>query len=305
MVLLITNSNKKTMKLNKSIFITLLVFPLALLAQENKDVATPPTERKLERAAFESTALIDNQTNVLNTKGTIELTMNHRFGSVKGTNDMIGIWAPANIRLGVTYGLTDCITVGFGTTKDNRLQDFNLKGALLRQTRDNHMPVSVTYYGNAAMSASLRSTFETTTYKGEVIPYRFSSRLSFFNQLIIERRFNSNVSFQIAPSWSHVNFVESPVKNDLLAVAVGGRVKINPSTSVLVDYSQPLNTFQGRYPLPGVGLGVEFSTGSHAFQLFVTNYKSIVQQQNYMFNQNDFFRSDYMIGFNITRLWHM
>ena len=293
------------MKLNKSIFITLLVFPLALLAQENKDVATPPTERKLERAAFESTALIDNQTNVLNTKGTIELTMNHRFGSVKGTNDMIGIWAPANIRLGVTYGLTDCITLGFGTTKDNRLQDFNLKGALLRQTRDNHMPVSVTYYGNAAMSASLRSTFETTTYKGEVIPYRFSSRLSFFNQLIIARRFNSNVSFQIAPSWSHVNFVESPVKNDLLAVAVGGRVKINPSTSVLVDYSQPLNTFQGRYPLPGVGLGVEFSTGSHAFQLFVTNYKSIVQQQNYMFNQNDFFRSDYMIGFNITRLWHM
>jgi hypothetical protein len=305
MALLITNSNKKTMKLNKSIFITLLVFPLALLAQENKDVATPPTERKLERAAFESTALIDNQTNVLNTKGTIELTMNHRFGSVKGTNDMIGIWAPANIRLGVTYGLTDCITIGFGTTKDNRLQDFNLKGALLRQTRDNAMPVSVTYYGNAAMSASLRSTFETTTYKGEVIPYRFSSRLSFFNQLIIARRFNSNVSFQIAPSWSHVNFVESPVKNDLLAVAVGGRVKINPSTSVLVDYSQPLNTFQGRYPLPGVGLGVEFSTGSHAFQLFVTNYKSIVQQQNYMFNQNDFFRSDYMIGFNITRLWHM
>ena len=293
------------MKLNKSIFITLLVFPLALLAQENKDVATPPTERKLERAAFESTALIDNQTNVLNTKGTIELTMNHRFGSVKGTNDMIGIWAPANIRLGVTYGLTDCITVGFGTTKDNRLQDFNLKGALLRQTRDNHMPVSVTYYGNAAMSASLRETFETTTYKGEVIPYRFSSRLSFFNQLIIARRFNSNVSFQIAPSWSHVNFVENPVKNDLFAVAVGGRVKINPSTAVLVDYSQPLNTFQGRYPLPGVGLGVEFSTGSHAFQLFVTNYKSIVQQQNYMFNQNDFFRSDYMIGFNITRLWHM
>ena len=293
------------MKLNKSIFITLLVFPLALLAQDNKDVATPPTERKLERAAFESTALIDNQTNVLNTKGTIELTMNHRFGSVKGTNDMIGIWAPANIRLGVTYGLTDCITLGFGTTKDSRLQDFNLKGALLRQTRDNHMPVSVTYYGNAAMSASLRETFETTTYKGEVIPYRFSSRLSFFNQLIIARRFNSNVSFQIAPSWSHVNFVESPVKNDLLAVAVGGRVKINPSTAVLVDYSQPLNTFQGRYPLPGVGLGVEFSTGSHAFQLFVTNYKSIVQQQNYMFNQNDFFRSDYMIGFNITRLWHM
>ena len=305
MALLITNSNKKTMKLNKSIFIALLVFPLTLLAQEETAITTPSTKAKLERAAFESTALIDNQSNVLNTKGTIELTMNHRFGTVKGTNDMIGIWAPANIRLGLTYGLTDCITIGFGTTKDSRLQDFNLKGALLRQTRDNHIPVSVTYYGNAAMSASPRETFEIITYKGEVIPYRFSSRFSFFNQIIIAKRFSSNVSFQIAPSWSHVNLVEAPIKNDMIAVAVGGRVKINPTTSVLVDYSQPLNTFQGRYPLPGIGLGVEFSTGSHAFQLFITNYKSIVQQQNYMFNQNDFFRSEYMIGFNITRLWHM
>ena len=294
------------MKLNKSIFIALLVFPLALLAQENKDVATPTTERKLARAAFESTALIDNQTNVLNTKGTIELTMNHRFGSVKGKNDMIGIWAPANIRLGLTYGLTDCITLGYGTTKDNRLQDFDLKGALLKQTRDNHMPVSVTYYGNAAMSASLRSTFETTTFKGEVIPYRFSSRLSFFNQLIIARRFNSNVSFQIAPSWSHYNFVERPIKNDMFAVAFGGRVKISDTAAILLDYSQPISKFDSNStPKPGVGLGIEFSTGSHAFQLFITNSRGIVQQQNTMFNQNEFFNGEFAIGFNITRLWHM
>lgn len=293
------------MKLNKSILIALFVFPLTLLAQEKKDSIAPSKKAKLERAAFESTALIENQTNILNTKGTVELTMNHRFGSVKGTNDMIGIWAPANIRLAVTYGITDNITVGYGTTKDNRLQDFDLKVALLRQTRDNSMPVSISYFGNAAMNASPKGTFIKTTPKNETIPYHFSSRLSFFNQLIIAKRFTSNFSLQIAPSWSHFNDVDKPVKNDLIAVALGGRMKITPSTSVLVDYNQPLNTFQGRDPLPGIAFGVEFSTGSHAFQLFVTNYKSIIQQQNTMFNQNDFFRSDYMIGFNITRLWHM
>ena len=44
-----------------------------------------------------------------------------------------------------------------------------------------------------------------------------------------------------------------------------------------------------------------FSTSAHAFQLFATNYNGIVSQKNYMFNQNDFFNGDILIGFNITR----
>lgn len=272
----------------------MFALPLMLLAQEQKDTIVP-SKSKLERAAFESTSIIDNQTNVLYNKGTLEMVMNHRFGLVNGTNDMIGIWAPANIRIALTYAITDRITVGYGTTKDSRLQDFNLKGGVLRQTRDDNMPVSVTYYGNATMDARPKDNF-----------LHSSDRWSFFNQIIIARRFNSNISFQIAPSFSHFNFVENPIKNDMIAVEVGGRVKVTPSTSILVDYSQPISTFGGNStPKPGLGLGVEFSTGSHAFQIFITNSKGIVQQQNTMFNQNDFFKGEFLIGFNITRLWHL
>jgi hypothetical protein len=282
------------MRLYKSILIAVFVLPFAIFAQENNDSIAPSTTKKLERVAFESTTLIDNQTNVVFNKGTLEMVMNHRFGLVNGTNDMIGIWAPANIRIGFNYSITDRITVGYGTTKDSRLQDFNLKGAIFRQTRDNAIPFSVTYYGNAAVDLRPKSTFIHST-----------DRWSFFNQIIIAKRFNSNVSFQIAPSFSHYNYVENPVKSNMLAVAVGGRVKINPSTSILVDSSLPLTSFGTANPKPGLGLGIEFSTGSHAFQLFITNYKGIVPQTNYMFNQNDFFKGEFLIGFNITRLWHM
>lgn len=281
------------MKINKSIFIAVFVLPLMLLAQENNDTIAP-SKPKLERAAFESTSLIDNQTNVLYSKGTLEMVMNHRFGLTNGTNDMIGIWAPANIRIAFNYGITDRITVGYGTTKDSRLQDFNLKVGLLRQTRDNSMPVSVTYYGNATMDARPKDNF-----------IHSSDRWSFFNELIIAKRFSSNVSFQVAPSFSHHNYVENPIKNDMFAVEVGGRVKISPTTAILVDSNLPISTFGNATPKAGFGLGVEFSTGSHAFQLFITNYKGIVQQENNMFNQNDFFNGEFMIGFNITRLWHM
>ena len=34
------------------------------------------------------------------------------------------------------------------------------------------------------------------------------------------------------------------------------------------------------------------------------NYKAIVPQRNIMFNQNNMFEGDFMIGFNITRLWN-
>ena len=296
MVPLITNFNTKIMKINKSILTAVLVFPLMLLAQEKNDTIVAP-KVKLERAAFESASLIESQTNVLYTKGTLEMVMNHRFGLVNsgpGANDMIGIWAPANIRIGVNYSITDYITVGLGTTKDNRLQDLNYKFGLLRQTRSNKMPVSVSYYGNVACDARPTSLF-----------LNFSDRFSFYNQLIIARRFNANFSFQVAPSFSHINYVESPIKNDIFAVEMGGRVKINPTTSVLVDYNLPITTYEGNITKPGMAIGVEFSTGSHAFQIFITNYKSIIPQENVFLNQNNFLNGKFMIGFNITRLWHM
>ncbi|MFO7718851.1 MAG: DUF5777 family beta-barrel protein [Gillisia sp.] len=276
------------------ILLVLLMFPLIANAQEEEENDTAAkSEVKLERAAFESTALIDNQTNVLNNKGTLEMVMNHRFDLVNTPNSLIGIYGAANIRIAFSYAIHDRVTVGFGTTKDNVMQDFNLKGAILRQTRENEMPVSVSYYGNFTIDARKKENFQYT-----------EDRYSFFNQLIITRRFSPNVSFMVAPSISHYNVVPSTMKNDMIAVTVGGRAKISPQTSIIAEYSQPITSFENT-PEPGVSLGVEFSTGSHAFQIFVTNYKGIVQQKNFMYNQNNFFDGDFMIGFNITRLWHL
>lgn len=283
------------MKRYKSILAVAFIFPLMIFSQEDAE-ATEEPEVKLERAAFESTALIESQTNVLNTKGTLEMTMNHRFDLVDSDNSLLGLYGAANIRIALSYAIHDRITVGFGTTKDNRLQDFNLKGAILRQTRGNEMPISVSYYGNFTIDAR---------QKNQGLFYNTEDRYSFFNQLIISKRFTRNISFMVAPSVSHYNVVENTMKNDMFAIAFGGRAKISPQTSIIAEYNQPITTFDVGTPEPGVSLGVEFSTGSHAFQVFVTNYKGIVAQKNNMFNQNNFFDGDFMIGFNITRLWHL
>jgi hypothetical protein len=109
---------------------------------------------------------------------------------------------------------------------------------------------------------------------------------------------------QVAPSISHYNLAEAGMKNDVFGVALGGRYKVSPQTSILVDYSHPFTNYEdGFNPEPGLSLGVEFSTSGHAFQILVSNYNGIVPQKNYSFNQNDFFSGDILIGFNITRVY--
>lgn len=89
----------------------------------------------------------------------------------------------------------------------------------------------------------------------------------------------------------------------MAAIAVGGKVTIFPDLAILVESSTPLMKFEKETPKPGFGAGLEYGTVGHAFQLFISNSKGIINQQNYMYNQNDFFNGEFMIGFNITRSW--
>lgn len=279
------------MKNLKITAIALFILPLLGLAQEKvKD----SVDNQPERAAFANVTLVETQTNVLNPKNTLGIYFQHRFGILNSNkNDMAGFWGAANIRIAFDYALTDRLTVGYGTTKFDRLQDFNLKYGLLTQTRSNSMPISVTYYGNLTLDARSKEYFTASR-----------ERYSYINQLIIAKRFSQNFSLLVAPSLSHYNLVEQNMENNVFSVAMGGRLKISPQTSIIVDYSQPLTKYDNTNPLPGISLGAEIATSSHVFQLFMTNYNGLSPQKNYMFNQNDFFNGDFMVGFNITRKYN-
>ncbi len=283
------------MKIYKILLFALLVLPLSVFSQEQ--VNDTIVKEKPERPAFESSFLIDNPTNVLFSKNTLEVIMSHRFGELNDDkNNLAGFYGAANIRIGLTYGIHERLTIGFGTTKNKNYQDFNWKAAVLRQTRSNKMPVSVSYYGNFAIDA--RS-------KNQDLFRNTDDRFSFFNQLIIARRFSPELSLQIAPSISHFNTVKTTMRNDMVAISFGGRYKISPQTSVLVDYSQPLTEMREDNPHPGISFGVEFGTSAHTFSIFATNYWGIVPQDNYMFNNKatglEGDSAQYLIGFNITR----
>ena len=286
------------MKNYKILLFTFLIIPLFSFSQ---DTAKDSIVDKPERPAFESSSIIDNQTNVLFNKNTLEVMMQHRFGLIDEPNSLAGIYgANSNIRIGLAYSILDWVTVGYGITKKNRLSDFNLKIGIIEQTRSGRIPLSVTYYGNIAIDG--RSGEDND---GLFITKQ--DRYSYFHQLIIAKRFNSKLSLQIAPSLSHYNTVDFGYENDRISIAFGGRYKISSQTSLLFDYSMPITKLDingqesASFDRSGLSIGTEFSTSAHAFQIFITNWNGILPQRNYMKNTNAFGTKGILIGFNITR----
>ena len=295
-------------------FVMLMIVPTQVQAQDEPavaDEATPEVtnENLPTKYTFEGGNLIEAQTVMVLPKKTIELMIQHRFGNVNSYGfDMMGLYAPSNIRIGVNYGLFKNAQIGAGSTKVGQLVDLNYKYSLLRQTETNSMPLSVTYQGNTELD--IRSEKSLFGYE-----YNFNHRFSFYNQLIIGRKFSKAISFQVSANHAYYNQIDTlgngGLKHQNFGIGFAGRVKFSSQGSVVFEYAIPLTT--PKYSdeaqhkkvevKPNASIGFEFSTGGHVIQFFVSTYNRISPQANLTYSTNDFTKQDILIGFNLTRNW--
>lgn len=270
------------------------VFGTVLFGQADSTKSAPV------RFTFGTGILIENQTIASPYKGGLELEIHHRFSQIETYHDLFGIYGAANTRLGLNYGITDRLMVGIGTTKDSKLQDLQWKYAILQQTEDNSMPVSVTYYGNMVADLQKKDAF------GPEENFRNIHRLSYFTQLIIARKLSEKISLQVAPSAAYFNSVPrysdtTGYKNLNFGLSVGGRANLFGGHSLIVEYDQLLTPQElTENSKPNLAFGWEIGTATHTFQVFATNYTRIINQHNLVYNTNNFAKGDYLIGFNIT-----
>lgn len=270
-----------------------------------------PSKVKPVKNTFEGIWIIDNQTVMVPIKGTFEMDIMHRFGTLKnGYSDFWGFFAPSNIRMGFEYVPINNLMIGASITKTNMSWEGYAKYAIIKQTKGKY-PVSVSYFGDVAYDT--RKDEDKSIFK-----YR-SQRLSFFNQLLIARKVTDKLSIQVGPSVSHQNSVNGyytkndstgkeiykEMQHDHFAVAISARYKLKEAMAIIVNYDQPITKHNTNNPAPNISFGIELTTSSHAFQIFLGNYGAITPQRNNYFNKNDpHYISQYLIGFNITRLWN-
>lgn len=321
-----SNKELKTIKLsrmkkcNRNISKTITVAFLAMtlivmssncvLAQDSAvaEVPAPAAPKKVfVKNTFDGNFLIDNQSVMVPIKGTFEFAINHRFGTTDhGFKDLFGMFASANMRLGFSYVPVKDLQFSFGANNYNMFLDWSAKYALLKQTKDNAMPVSVTLYANACMDPRK---------KNASLPIvTFSDRWIYFTQVLVARKFTTKFSAQVGISLSHDNNVDGyydesnkilpKMKNDHLAFEAGLRYKISSKTSVIINYDQPLTQHPMENPHPNISVGLDMKSSGHDFQVFLGNYGYTIPQLNNYFNQNDYTKGQFVIGFNITRLWN-
>jgi len=285
--------------------------------QDSATVATTaPAANKPVKHTFENQVVLNNQTVECLAKKSLEFTIQHRFGLIESEEDLWGLYASSNIRLGLSYGITDKLSLGLGATKFKHQYDLQWKYLILEQTKPKGMPVSVAYFGDLSYSGQDQENF--LNQEGE---YKSSNRYTYFHELMVARKINSRLSIQAAGTYSYMNLIDSTqgmTDHGYMGLSFVGRYQFTPQSSVIVDFDLPLTTWDvvtetstgstttvntKPYPIYNLGIGYEVATSAHTFQIFVCSPNSIINQENRVYNQHDFFEGDVLFGFNITRNW--
>ncbi len=260
------------------------LFTAATFAQDDDKPIRPP---------FETTMLIDNQTTLNAYQGVLTMEIQHRFSQISSISDLFGIYGTANTRMALSYGITDNLMVGFGTTRSYKLQDLEWKYSMLTQTQSGRIPVSVSYAGNMVLDARNAESF------GDPEFYKAIHRMSYMNQVIVSRKFGMNVSAQVAPTFIWMNAVEEGYNNINFSVNIGVRAMVLGFHSIILEYEQPVTQAEADV-YPNLALGVEIGTSTHSFRVFAANYNALVKNYNVVYNPNNPFDLDYQFGFNIS-----
>jgi len=256
--------------------------------------------------AFETLILVDGQTTANPYKGQMVLMIQHRFSEIQEIADLFGIYGSANTRIGISYGITDKIMLGFGTTRSYMLQDLEWKYSILTQT--SKMPISLSYHGNVVLDARDAKYFGTeedfiasdpSRYERTHFAFPFVARLSFLNQIIVSSRIGDRVSLQVAPTLVYLNAVPEGYNNVNAAINFGGRFQVLGFHAIILEYDQPLISAEEDV-YPNLAFGVEIGTSTHSFRVFASTYDNIVRNYSIPYNGNNPWDGDFRFGFNIT-----
>ena len=246
-------------------------------------------------AIFKGARLINGHTIVTRKTGELEFVISHRFGRINtGIDEFFGLDG-ANVRFSLEYGITDNLTAGIGRNSFEKVYDGFLKYGLLKQsTGEKNMPISLTAFSSMAIRTLKDPDFTEDD---------FNSKVSYTHQVLIARKFNDKFSFQLAPTYVHRNKVLENQENDIIALGIGGRMKLNTRVSLNAEYYYRLTEELDASYKDSLGVGVEIETGGHVFHLNFTNSRSMVERGFITETDGNFFKGDIHFGFNISRVF--
>ena len=167
---------KRKFKIGSIIAISMVCQFLGFTSSMAQDQTALPAEPV--KNTFENGSVINNETVEVIAPKSIDAIIEHRFGSILNADgnldgeNLLGMFSPSNIRLGVSYGVIKNLNVGVGATKLKHIYDVWGKYKILQQMTQG-MPISLAYFGDIAMNSSKGETMKSMD--GQI---KYANRLS-------------------------------------------------------------------------------------------------------------------------------
>jgi hypothetical protein len=273
-----------------------------LLAQEPDLLKLVPDNKPKKEYvdyAFKSTRVIMSQSMEMLKPGTMDFRILHRFGNVnQGGYQFFGL-DQATMRMGFDFGITKNFMLGIGRSTNKKEFDGFLKYRIIHQAKGpGSLPFSIVVVSG--------STLETLKWSDPTRKNYFTSRMAYYGQMIIGRKFSEGITLQVSPTVLHRNLVATTDDpHDLYAVGVGGRFKISRRVSFNFDYYYRVNPNKLDGTHNPLSVGIDIETGGHVFQLHFTNAIGMNERIFLTETTNDWAKGDIQFGFNLSRTFQL
>jgi hypothetical protein len=291
----------------KHLLTLLLIFTLFItnkaIAQPTEDllglVNDDKPKKEIVKNAFKSTRVINGHSMEFLAPGTMDFRILHRFGLLdQGYQNFFGM-DQATMRLGFDFGILKSLMAGIGRSTYKKEVDGFIKFAPIRQsTGSRSFPATVAIVTGMTMN--------TAPWADPTIPNYFTSRLAYYFQAIIGRKFSERLSIQVTPTLVHLNIVPLQTQpNDVYAVGFGGRFKFTKRMALTWDYFYMVNGRQKNVLFDPISIGIDIETGGHVFQLHVSNCTGMNERAFITETTNNFVKGQIRFGFNLSRVFQL
>lgn len=256
-------------------------------------------QKERVKYAFKSPRVINSHSMEFLNPGTMDFRILHRFGQLdQGYKNFFGL-DQASMRMSFDFGILQNLMVGVGRSTYKKELDAFIKYAPMRQsTGPWSSPVTVALVSGITMDGLPWADPNRKNF--------FTSRLAYYFQAIIGRKFSEGFTLQITPTMVHKNLVSLQTDpNNIYAVGVGGRLKLSQRIAFTWDYTHVIIGMPDSGYYHPLSVGFDIETGGHVFQLHFSNATGMNERAFITETTGQWGKGEVRFGFNLSRVFQI
>lgn len=280
----------------------LLLTGIRLQAQDEdllKLLGNEKPKKERIKYAFKSPRVINSHSMEFLNPGTMDFRILHRFGQIdQGYKNFFGL-DQASMRMGFDFGIFQNLMVGVGRSTYKKELDGYIKYAPMRQsTGPWSSPVTVAFVAGMTMDGRPWQDPNRKNF--------FTSKLAYYFQAIIGRKFSEGFTLQVAPTMVHRNLVPlSTDPNNVYAIEAGGRLKLSRRIAFTWDYTHVVIGMPDSGYAHPLSVGFDIETGGHVFQLHFSNSTGMNERAFITETTGRWDKAEVRFGFNLSRVFQI